>query len=265
MPARAVARQSIERTSSPRTYSRRLSNSVPCPRTCTLVLPSSSRSRASRDGRCRRAVNGGQHAQRAARRDLRLTPRESQGAVGPHDDELRAELAPAPGQQRHDEATALAGGQVDLGALLGGPGRRLPGVAHPSAHPARPGVQQPELGLDGLTEQRAPGDAALHPHRARIGRRRGIRERDPGAQHDPPGRRDPRVDARDREQHDGHRADGDEEGEATGDEHVKSVRGSAGAPSRGRRRPRRPRARRRPAAGCGGATSARASSARGPA
>ena len=56
---RAVARQSMERTSSPRTYSRRLSNSVPCPRIITLVRPSSSRSLASRDGRCLRELNGG--------------------------------------------------------------------------------------------------------------------------------------------------------------------------------------------------------------
>ena len=55
----AVARQSIDRTSSPRTYSRRLSNSVPWPRTCILVAPSSSRSRAILDGRCLREVNGG--------------------------------------------------------------------------------------------------------------------------------------------------------------------------------------------------------------
>ena len=68
VPARAVARQSIERTSSPRTYSRRLSNSVPCPRTCTLVLPSSSRRRARREGRCRRAWKGG---------STRMTPRAS--------------------------------------------------------------------------------------------------------------------------------------------------------------------------------------------
>ena len=57
--ARAVARQSMERTSSPMTYSRSESNSVPCPRTITAVRPSSSRSRASRDGRCLRDANGG--------------------------------------------------------------------------------------------------------------------------------------------------------------------------------------------------------------
>ena len=56
---RAVARQSIERTSSPRTYSRRLSNSVPCPRIIMLVRPSSSRRRAKREGRCLRELNGG--------------------------------------------------------------------------------------------------------------------------------------------------------------------------------------------------------------
>ena len=56
---RAVARQSIERTSSPTTYSRSESNSVPCPRISTGIMPSSSRSLASRDGRCLRDRNGG--------------------------------------------------------------------------------------------------------------------------------------------------------------------------------------------------------------
>ncbi len=56
---RAVARQSIERTSSPTTYSRSESNSVPCPRVSTGSSPSISRSLASRDGKCLRDRNGG--------------------------------------------------------------------------------------------------------------------------------------------------------------------------------------------------------------
>ena len=56
---RAVARQSIDRTSSPRTYSRSESNSVPWPRTMTAVRPSSSRNFASREGRCLREANSG--------------------------------------------------------------------------------------------------------------------------------------------------------------------------------------------------------------
>ena len=52
--ARAEARQSIDRTSSPITYSRSESNSVPGPRTSRAVRPSSSRSRARREGRCLR-------------------------------------------------------------------------------------------------------------------------------------------------------------------------------------------------------------------
>ena len=56
---RAVARQSIERTSSPTTYSRSESNSVPCPRISVGNSPSISRSLASRDGRCLRDRNGG--------------------------------------------------------------------------------------------------------------------------------------------------------------------------------------------------------------
>ena len=57
--ARAEARQSMDRTSSPGTYSRNESNSLPCPRTMTRVRPSSSRSRASFAGRCRLDRNGG--------------------------------------------------------------------------------------------------------------------------------------------------------------------------------------------------------------
>ena len=56
---RAVARQSIERTSSPTTYSRSESNSVPWPRISAGVDPSSSRNRANRDGKCLRDRNGG--------------------------------------------------------------------------------------------------------------------------------------------------------------------------------------------------------------
>ena len=56
---RALARQSMERTSSPVTYSRSESNSVPCPRTRTAARPSRSRSRARRLGRCLRDSKGG--------------------------------------------------------------------------------------------------------------------------------------------------------------------------------------------------------------
>ena len=69
----------MDRTSSPRTYSRRESNSVPCPRTWTLVLPSSSRSRASRDGRCRRDVNGGRTRMLPATASRALRPAMPRG------------------------------------------------------------------------------------------------------------------------------------------------------------------------------------------
>ena len=55
------------RTSSPPTYSRSESNSVPCPRTRTAARPSSSRSRASRLGRCLRESNGGSDPHRPRR------------------------------------------------------------------------------------------------------------------------------------------------------------------------------------------------------
>ena len=56
---RAVARQSMDRTSSPTTYSRSESNSLPCPRSSARCCPSSWRSRDSFPGRCRRLPNGG--------------------------------------------------------------------------------------------------------------------------------------------------------------------------------------------------------------
>ena len=56
--ARAVARQSIDRTSSPTTYSRSESNSVPWPRPRTTTWPSITRSRDSFSGRNRREWNG---------------------------------------------------------------------------------------------------------------------------------------------------------------------------------------------------------------
>ena len=58
-PRRAVARQSMDLTSSPMTYSRRESNSLPWPRSSDRCCPSSWRSRDSFSGRCRRLWNGG--------------------------------------------------------------------------------------------------------------------------------------------------------------------------------------------------------------
>src|SRR5215469_2925131 len=58
-PRRAVARQSMDRTSSPITYSRSESNSLPWPRRSARCWPSSWRSRESFSGRCLRLRNGG--------------------------------------------------------------------------------------------------------------------------------------------------------------------------------------------------------------
>ncbi len=72
---RALALQSMDRTSSPRTYSRNESNSVPWPRTRTADRPSRSRSRASRLGRCLRDSKGG--SDRTAPATLRVAWREA--------------------------------------------------------------------------------------------------------------------------------------------------------------------------------------------
>ena len=106
---RAVARQSSERTSSPRTYSRSESNSVPCPRTITLVRPSSSRSRASRDGRCLRDANGGSTRIDPATADRRLARRDPQRAERAHGHVRGPALAAAHRGQRGRDDAALAG------------------------------------------------------------------------------------------------------------------------------------------------------------
>ena len=90
---RAVARQSIERTSSPRTYSRIESNSVPWPRMSSGVRPSSSRRRVSRDGRCSAGVERRQHADAARRGERRLAGPESERPRRADRDLLRASIA----------------------------------------------------------------------------------------------------------------------------------------------------------------------------
>jgi hypothetical protein len=76
---RALARQSIDRTSSPRTYSRSESNSVPWPRTRTAARPSSSRSRANRLGRCLRESNGGSERTVPSTSTVRCRPASPSG------------------------------------------------------------------------------------------------------------------------------------------------------------------------------------------
>ena len=78
---RALARQSIDRVSSPTTYSRRESNSVPCPRTGATTAPSSWRSRASFSGRNRRLVNGGRTITAQSARRLRCRAATPRGPV----------------------------------------------------------------------------------------------------------------------------------------------------------------------------------------
>ena len=114
---RAVARQSIERTSSPRTYSRSESNSVPWPRTRTADRPSRSRSRASREGRCLRDSNGGTRPDRARRR--RAWPAAPPARAGPRvrsGDARRAQVAAAPGPQRRWSRACGRRGRAGAGA-----------------------------------------------------------------------------------------------------------------------------------------------------
>ena len=116
---RAVARQSIERTSSPRTYSRSESNSVPCPRTRTAARPSSSRSRASREGRCLRDSNGGSDRTAPGTSSVRCLRRQPERPGEPH------------GHARRRAGRRAAGAAAACAAGRGRRGRAAPGAGCP--------------------------------------------------------------------------------------------------------------------------------------
>ena len=152
---RAVARQSMLRTSSPTTYSRSESNSVPCPRTRTAERPSSCRSRASRLGRCLREVNGGNARMAPATATERCRPARPRGP------RLRIVTRSACRSPRRVGCRTVVtrvrspATEHDRVALAPGAGRGLPGVPDHRAQPAGRGVGQ---------QQRArPGSA--EPHR----------------------------------------------------------------------------------------------------
>lgn len=134
---RAVARQSMERVSSPGTYSRRLSNSVPSPRVRTLVRPSSSRSRDSLEGRCLRLVNG-EGADGPGDPVGALAGEEAQGAVGPDRDAVRVAVAATGGAQAGGHAAAFPRGHRQIVAGGCGLGARLPAAGWPGVAQAGP-------------------------------------------------------------------------------------------------------------------------------
>ena len=173
--ARAVARQSIERTSSPMTYSRNESNSVPCPRIMSAVRPSSSRSRARREGRCLRDGNPGstrtphgaaREAWRPARRmgpierTVTRSGRRSPRRAGRSTDETRATRPGA-------TSTRVAG---DLDASGRGPGvaqdpvdLTRPGVARGQGHHRLLPEARGRVAAAGQGEVvRRPGEAGVH-------------------------------------------------------------------------------------------------------
>ena len=130
---RALARQSTLRTSSPATYSRSESNSVPWPRTRTAARPSSSRSLASRLGRCLHRRERRQHPQHPRHLDPALPTREPERPQGTHGDPVGRQV-PATGRpQAAGQHLAATRCHVQPVPVAGGAGRGLPRVAHDPA------------------------------------------------------------------------------------------------------------------------------------
>ena len=160
---RAVPRQSMERTSSPGTYSRRLSNSVPWPRCRMVARPSSSRSRASRLGRCLRAENGG------SARTVHGASCSTWRPATPSGPSARITTGPARrsprrvGRRVRSRRPPLPGGDpYPLHAAAGAGGRR-PGVADRAGQVPAAEVGQRQLGVRLLAQPdrgvAAPADA----------------------------------------------------------------------------------------------------------
>ena len=195
--ARALARQSMLRTSSPSTYSRRESNSVPWPRTRTAARPSSSRSRASRLGRCLRDVERRQHPHATRHLPRRLPGGEAQRAGAAHRHPVRAPVA-APGRrERRGQPDLVAGGEVEAVPVARRAGGRLPGVAQ---HPADPPVARcwrPAGRCWWLALPDLAGRPARSTREAARAARRAARPRPPASadREQPPGRRAGRPDA----------------------------------------------------------------------
>ncbi len=154
--SRAEERQSMDRTSSPSTYSRSESNSVPWPRTMLRCWPSSWRSWASFSGRCRRLRNGG--STRTDHGAGRLACRAASPS-GPKERTVTRPAGPVP---------AALGPQRGRGADL---------AAGRDQHRARPGSAPALGGQASRTTARSSPAAGVgdgQRHRARLA------EQDPG-------------------------------------------------------------------------------------
>ena len=157
----------MERTSSPPTYSRSESNSVPCPRTITAVRPSSSRSRASRDGRCRREVNGGSTR---TRHGTSCEPCRPARPSGPSERTVTRAAGRSPrrvGRSTVVEPPPLPGRYVERGAAAARPRRWAASASRSRPRTRRPdGLVTREPHLGALAEPDRGVAVALQPQRA---------------------------------------------------------------------------------------------------
>ena len=155
-----------------------------------------------------------QHAHGAGRVEARLASGEAQRAVRAHDDEPRCAARRVGGAGAGSSTSGVSpGGMSIAGRSRRRAGGRLPGVAHASA-------QRPRSRCCAARARRARacpsstrrGTPPLAPCiRRGSGAAAASASASDQAQQQPRRRREPRVDARRREQHDGHRAEGDEQ------------------------------------------------------
>ena len=249
---RALARQSIERTSSPRTYSRSESNSVPWPRTRTAARPSSSRSRASR---LRQVLARLERRQRPDRPGTSSVAWRAASPSGPRSRTVTPTARRSPrrrGRRACAARTRSPRGEVDPVPVAGGAGGGLPGVAHQRRGPGAAPVLVDQQRRLGRRARAGPcRSAGGSRQRARRRREQQVDGRPASTTTSSHSHTVPTLGA----QHDRHQPEQQQQRDPTGDGHqLATQRGTGTEPSAeaehlGRRR--RPRARPRGAARAG--------------
>jgi hypothetical protein len=150
----------MERTSSPTTYSRSESNSLPGPRSSDRCCPSSSRSRDSFSGRCRRLRNGG-----SARTDHAAgrLPCRAARPIGPNERIVTVAATASPRRRGVSDVVRVA--RPPPGNLTGACRGAAPALGgHASRTMARSG-RRPGFSIVTVTDAVSPSRTLVSPAR----------------------------------------------------------------------------------------------------